>query len=356
MSQVDLMKLVRENIKSLKAYHVENIECEIKLHANENPYQLPDEILSLLQDDLRNTPLNRYPDPDSRGLKNIISQRLGVAEEQCVIGNGSDELIQLALQVFCDEGDAVAFPDPTFGMYAIIAKGMGLKPFAFSLDSHWDFRADDFLAEMEKQQPKIIFFSFPNNPTGNCFNQAEIQKVIEASQAIVVADEAYYDFSKKSFVLEIARHNNLIIMRSLSKIGLAGLRVGYAVADPIIIEQINKVRLPYNSNSLSQIFSEKVLRNFDPVQKQIDKIIAERERLFQALSQIKTFEVYPSDSNFILFRVQQDSGRVFQELMDNGILVRDLSAHPRLQGCLRVTVGTPEENDQFLDKIKALAG
>lgn len=355
MSQVDLNKLVRENIKSLKAYHVESIDCEVLLHANENPFQLPEEILNQLQDDLRQTPLNRYPDPDSRGLKEIISQRLGVAVEQLVIGNGSDELIQLALQVFCDEGDTIAFPDPTFGMYSIIAKGLGLTPSAYSLDKNWDFRADEFLAEMEQQKPRIIFFSFPNNPTGNCFNQGEIQKVIEGTPAIVVADEAYHDFSRKSFIRELARHNNLIIMRSLSKIGLAGLRVGYAVADPVIIEHINKVRLPYNSNSLSQTFSEKVLRNFDPVQKQIDKIIAERERLFQALLQIKSFEVFPSDSNFILFRAPQDSGRVFQQLINNGILIRDLSAHPRLQGCLRVTVGTPEENDQFLDKIKSLA-
>lgn len=354
MANVNLLSLVREKVKKLKAYKVENFECDIKLHANENPFSPPAELLDAFRESLNGFKLNRYPDPGCQALKRTLSRRLQTPAENLVIGNGSDELIQLLLQIFCDTGDRIAFPDPTFAMYSIIAEGMGLNPIAYPLDENWDFQADAFLDAVERHDPKILFFSFPNNPTGNCFSSAEIKKAVERFRGIVVVDEAYYDFAKKSFIPHIREHNNLIVLRSLSKIGLAGLRVGYGVADPVVIDQINKVRLPYNSNTISQTFSEKLLSNFSQVQKQIDLIIQERERLIRALSNIKSIKVYPSDSNFVLFRAEQDAGTLFKRLMDKGILVRDLSAHPRLKGCLRVTVGTREENDQFLSQIENL--
>ncbi|MBI4385047.1 MAG: histidinol-phosphate transaminase [Nitrospinae bacterium] len=354
MSNVDLLSLVRDKVKKLKAYKVENYDCDIKLHANENPFSPPAELMESFRKSLEDFKLNRYPDPHCNGLKRILSQRWRTPPETLVVGNGSDELIQLILQIFCDMGDAVAFPDPTFAMYSIIAEGMGLKPVVHPLDENWDFKADEFLGAVEKHDPKILFFSFPNNPTGNCFSPEEIKKTIERFRGIVVVDEAYYDFSKKTFIHDIRGHNNLIVLRSLSKIGLAGLRVGYGVADPLIIDQINKVRLPYNSNTVSQTFSEKVLGNFSQVQEQIDTIIQERERLVRALSKIKSLKVYPSASNFILFRMEHDAGTVFKKLMDKGILIRDLSSHPRLKGCLRVTVGSRDENDQFLLQIENL--
>jgi histidinol-phosphate aminotransferase len=350
MSNVDLKSLVRENIKKLKAYHVENIDCAVKLHANENPFPPP---LADF-DSLDVLKLNRYPDPDCQALKQTIAQRLQVTPENLVVGNGSDELIQLIMQIFCDAGDKVAFPDPTFSMYAIIAQGLGLCPVSFPLDERWDFEAGAFMQMVEKERPKVIFFSYPNNPTGNCFSQSEIKKVIEKFHGIVVADEAYFDFAKKSFIRDLREHNNLIVLRSLSKIGLAGLRVGFGVADPVIIEQINKVRLPYNSNTVSQTISEKILSNFSPIQQQIDWIIQERGRLTDALAKIKSLTVYPSDSNFILFRVNQADGTLFKKLMEKGILIRDLSNHPRLKGCMRVTIGSQEENDHFLHQIGKL--
>lgn len=356
MASVELINLIRDKVKTLKAYQVENPDCPIKLHANESPFPLSEELLNHFQECLKDIQLNRYPDPESRSLKQTLSRKLGVPAGQFVIGNGSDELIQLILQIFCDSGDSILFPDPTFGMYAIIAGGMGLNPESFPLnEKNWDFQADPLLEAIEKHKAKVVFLSYPNNPTGNCFSKMEIQKVIECFRGIVVVDEAYHDFSKMSFLAQTRDHNNLIILRSLSKIGLAGLRVGYGIADPLIIEQIDKVRLPYNSNTISQTFSEKVLRNFSPVQTQIDRIIEERDRLYQALSKNESLTVFPSDSNFILFRMQQDAGVIFKRLVEKGILVRDLSAHPRLRGCLRVTVGTREENDQFLIQINALS-
>ncbi|MDH5761482.1 MAG: histidinol-phosphate transaminase [Nitrospinota bacterium] len=351
MSKVDLIQLVKEKVQSLKAYHVENVDCEIKLHANENSFPPPPEILKQFEEAFKSTELNRYPDPDCSALKQTLSRRLNVTPENLAIGNGSDELIQILLQIFCDPGEIVGFPDPTFAMYAIIAQGMGLKSQTHPLDEQWDFKAEPFLETLNTSQAKIAFISYPNNPTGNCFSAGEVQKVIENFSGIVVLDEAYHDFARKSFISELPRHNNLIILRSLSKIGLAALRVGYAVADPLIINQIDKIRLPYNSNTLSQVLTERLLNHFEPVQKQLDALLQERDRMILELSKFGSLTVFPSDANFVLFRVEKDASAVFRQLMDRGILVRDLSRHPRLKNCLRVTIGTPEENQSFLEQI-----
>jgi histidinol-phosphate aminotransferase len=351
MSNLNLIQLVKEKVQSLKAYHVENIDCEIKLHANENSFPPPPEILKLFEEVFKSTELNRYPDPDCGPLKQTLAKRLNVAPENLAIGNGSDELIQILLQIFCDSGETVGFPDPTFAMYAIIAQGMGLKSQTHPLDDRWDFKAEPFLKTMEASQARIAFLSYPNNPTGNCFSAPEVQKVIENFSGIVVVDEAYHDFAGKSFLSELPKHNNLVILRSLSKIGLAALRVGYAVADPIIIDQIDKIRLPYNSNALSQKLTDRLLNHFAPVQKQLDTLLTERDRMTRELSKFKSLTVFPSDANFVLFRVEQDASTIFNKLMENGILIRNLSGHPRLKNCLRVTIGTPEENRAFLEKM-----
>ena len=351
MSNLDLLQLVKEKVQSLKAYHVENIDCEIKLHANENSFPLPPEILKQFEEVFKSTELNRYPDPDCGSLKQTLAKRLDVTPANLAIGNGSDELIQILLQVFCDPGETVGFPDPTFAMYHIIAQGMGLKSQTHPLDDQWDFKAEPFLETMAASQARIAFLSYPNNPTGNCYCASEVQKVIENFSGIVVLDEAYHDFAGKSFLSELPKHNNLVILRSLSKIGLAALRVGYAIADPIIIEQIDKVRLPYNSNTLSQKLTDRLLNHFTPVQKQLDALIKERDGMIRELSKFKSLKVFPSDANFVLFRVEQDPDALFKQLMESGILIRDLSNHPRLKNCLRVTIGTPDENKAFLKKM-----
>ncbi|MEC7640974.1 MAG: histidinol-phosphate transaminase [Nitrospinota bacterium] len=354
MSSVKLADLVRSNVQSLKGYQVENACDAIQMHANENPFPPSADLMGIFRECLQETVLNRYPDPACRELKHALAKRTGSSVDHLVIGNGSDELIQLILQIFCKDGDRIVFPDPAFGMYSIIAQGMGLSPQPFPLDDQWDFSADKILTSLAKSNARVIFFGYPNNPTGNCFSTTEIQEVIENFSGIVVVDEAYYDFSKKTLLGQMKDHNNLIILRSLSKIGLAGLRVGYGLAEPFIIKQLDKVRLPYNSNSLSQRFAEKVLQNFTAVDDQIHQIVKERQRLSQALSNIDSLTVFPTDANFILFRVSQDATTVFNQLLERGILVRDLSSHPRLHRCLRVTVGSPQENNRFLDQVTGL--
>jgi len=351
MSRVNLMNLIQENVRSLKPYHVEKIDCEVKLHANENPFSPPKELLDLFMASIQNIQFNRYPDPDSQNLKIHIAKKLDIRTNRLVIGNGSDEIILLLLQIFCNEGDTITLPDPTFAMYTIIAQGLGIKSVNMPLDDHWDFNADELLKTAEENKSRIIFLGYPNNPTGNCFSESQIYKVIESFKGIVVIDEAYYDFSHKSFVAQIEKHNNVVILRSLSKIGLAALRVGFAIADPLIIDQINKVRLPYNSNTVSQTLAEHLVTHFDPVQKQINSILEERHRLMLTLKKIDSITIFPSDSNFFLLRTEQSVEKMFKYLFDHGILVRNLSSHPKLNNCLRVTVGTKDENDRFLEKM-----
>ncbi len=351
MANIDLANWVREKIKSLKAYEVEDFDCEIKLHANENPFSLPEELTRNFPECFEDLQLNRYPDPDCRLLKQAITDLTNIPPEALVIGNGSDELIQLILQIFCDAGDSYVFPDPTFGMYSIIGKGLGLIPRPYPLDEKWDFDGDDILQFLTEQSARVVFFSYPNNPTGNCYSAVEIKKVIVGFRGIVVLDEAYFDFAQQSFCEDIKNHNNLIVLRSLSKIGLAALRVGYGMADPYIIEQINKVRLPYNSNTISQEFATRILQNFSPIQDQIKLILQERDRLLEELSKLDFLTVFPSDSNFILFRVANDGEKLFKNLIENGILIRNLNNHPSLKNCLRVTVGTQKENDLFLAQL-----
>jgi histidinol-phosphate aminotransferase len=354
MANLDLDNLVRPNVKSLKAYHVDNHDCKIKLHANENPFPLPTEILDLISCSFKNFQFNRYPDPGCQQLRKAISTATDIPAQNLVVGNGSDELLQLILQVFCEPGDGVAFPDPSFAMYSILAKSMDLKPVPFSLNDQWDFKADSFLEIAEQTKTKVVFFSFPNNPTGNCFSSEEIEKTLDNFQGIVVLDEAYYDFAQKTFKNRLETNNNLIVLRSLSKIGLAALRVGFAAASPLIVEELNKIRLPYNSNSVSQMVANEVLNQFHLIQKQIDLIIQERTHLFEELSKLNEIEVFPSDSNFLLFKTSQNSGEVFQKLAQKDILLRDLSSHPKLKNCLRVTIGTPDENSNFLQEIEKI--
>jgi histidinol-phosphate aminotransferase len=352
MSNIDLIKLIKDNVLSLKPYAIESIRSEIKLHANESPFPPTKEFYDLFTASLKSFPLNRYPDPDSKNLKQSIAKKFKTKPDNLVIGNGSDEIILLLLQVFCKEDDTIIVPDPTFAMYEIISQSLGIKTTTTPLNSDWDINANLLLETAEKNKSRLIFLSYPNNPTGNCFSETEVRKVIEKFEGIVVVDEAYYDFSKKSFISAIKKNNNLVVLRSFSKIGLAAMRVGFGVANRLIIQEINKVRLPYNSNMLSQSFAEQLTNNFQIVQKQINYILEERTRLISELKEIDLITAFPTESNFILFKTEQSADELFTHLIYNGILVRNLSSHPKLNNCLRVTVGTKSENDRFLSEVK----
>ncbi|MBI3584515.1 MAG: histidinol-phosphate transaminase [Nitrospinae bacterium] len=348
----NIINLVKKDVRELKPYQVENIPCRVKLDAMENPYHLPESLMMKILEGVKRVEINRYPDSIASRLKGIISSDVNVPIDNIIIGNGSDELIQLILNTFGENGDRVLFPTPTFSMYGIISKSLSLKTEVIPLDENWELPLDKFLHKIEKNKPKVIFISFPNNPTGNSFDRESIIKILQKAPCIVVIDEAYYDFSRKTFLPYLKEYKNLIILRTLSKIGMAGLRVGYLMADNEICRELNKVRLPYNSNAVSQEIASIILENRVEIQKQIEAIISERERLIDGLKGIKGIKPFPSETNFILFKTVKDGKEVFSRLANSGILVRNFGSDSYLKDCLRVTVGTHEENNEFLDVIQ----
>jgi len=348
---MDIQKLVRPNIRSLSAYEAKEIPCLVKLDANESPYGFKESLKAIAD-----VETNRYPDPEAKALKNLISRYAGVKPDCVLQGNGSDELIYYLITTF---GGPVLYPTPTFSMYGIITQAIGEKRIEISLDKEFDLDMMRMLKAIRREKPKLIFLSSPNNPTGNCFSSDRILEIIDltsslithhSSLSLVVVDEAYQPFSsKKGFLPLLKDYKNLLIMRTLSKIGLAGLRVGFLIADREIINEVNKVRLPFNLNSLSQAIAAEVLTDRKTLRTQINAIVSERENLSSEMEKIRGVRPYPSEANFILFRVN-DSDRIYKRLLQKGVLVRNMKNV--VDGCLRVTVGTTEENRIFLNAMK----
>jgi histidinol-phosphate aminotransferase len=344
---MDIQKLVRPNIRSLSAYKAKEIPCKVKLDANESPYGFKK---TLKAAELIET--NRYPDPEAKALKKLLSKYVGVNPDNILQGNGSDELIYYLITAF---GGPVLYPTPTFSMYGIITQALGEEKIQIPLDKEFDLNLKDILKAIKKERPKLIFLSSPNNPTGNCYSSEKILKIIEStsSLSLVVVDEAYQPFSSNKGLLPLLKdYKNLVFMRTLSKIGLAGLRVGFLIADKEIINEVNKVRLPFNLNSLSQAIAIEALKDRKTFQNHISAIASEREKLFVELKKMDGVTPYPSEANFILFRVS-NSDRVYKGLLEKGVLVRNMRGV--VDGCLRVTVGTPGENKIFLNTLKKVS-
>lgn len=339
---MNIRNLVKKEVLQLKAYNAKEIPCRVKLDANESPYGFHGAIKAALK-----VETNRYPDPEAKTLRKLLAKDLGVKPETILQGNGSDELIYYLITTF---GGPVLFPVPTFSMYGIIGKALGEKTVAIPLDKDFDIDIGKTLSAIRKNRPKLIFLSSPNNPTGNCFSSAKILKVIEASSGIVVVDEAYQPFaSEKGFMPLLKDYENLVIMRTLSKVGLAALRFGFLIADTEVVAEVNKVRLPFNVNALSQAAAAEALRAGKKITAVTRAIAAERERLYREMEKITGVFPFPSEANFILFRVD-DPARLHAGLLREGVLVRDIS--DVIKGCLRVTVGRPEENRIFLKALK----
>jgi histidinol-phosphate aminotransferase len=341
---MNITEFVKPKIRSLSAYDAKEIPCRVKLDANESPYGFK-KVLRILKP----IETNRYPDPEAKAFKKVLSRYLRVSPQNILQGNGSDELIYYLITTF---GGPVLYPIPTFSMYGIITQAIGEEKIEIPLDKEFDLNLEKILKAIKRLKPKLIFLSSPNNPTGNCFSSEKILKIIEStlSSAIVVVDEAYQPFSSKMGFLPLLKdYKNLVIMRTLSKIGLAGLRIGFLMADKEIINEVNKVRLPFNLNSLSQAIAIEVLKDRKILQYHIKIIISERDKLFNELAKIDSVNPYPSEANFILFKVKNPDG-IYKGLLKEGVLVRNMKGV--VNGCLRVTIGTPEENKIFLDTLK----
>ncbi|HKN18872.1 MAG TPA: histidinol-phosphate transaminase [Dissulfurispiraceae bacterium] len=348
MKRPDFSELVRKNIRTLKPYQAKDVRCTVKLDANESPYTFVP--AKGVLERIASETLNRYPDPEAKGLKRAIARKIGINTDAILLGNGSDELIYYLIITF---GGPVLYPVPTFSMYGIIAQALGERHIGVPLDRDYDLSVNKVAASIKKYRPKLIFLSSPNNPTGNCFSSDRIIKIVDMAKGIVVLDEAYQPFSGgKGFLPMLKDYNQLVILRTLSKIGLASLRVGYLVADSALIREVDKVRLPFNLNALSQAVAAAALRG-SQLRGPVKAIISERERLYEALSNIPGARPYPSEANFIFFKVH-DADAVYQKLLRYGVLIRNMNTAVR--GALRVTVGAPEENDLFIGALKKTLG
>jgi histidinol-phosphate aminotransferase len=349
--------LVRPEVQALAAYKtVPPGDC-IKLDAMENPYAWPAEMVESWLEKVRSAEINRYPDPAAERLKKALYKHQAVPERKALLlGNGSDEIIQIILMAVAGPGVVVLAPEPAFVMYRQIAVSLGLEFKGVPLDSSdfsLDFKATCDAIKLE--QPAVIFLAYPNNPTGNLFNREEMEEIIRLAPGLVVVDEAYVPFTDASFIDCTDFDENLLVMRTVSKLGLAGLRLGYLVGDEGWIEQFEKIRLPYNINVLTQITAEFALENREVFEEQTVRIRQDRAELFERLDGLDGIEPLPSDANFILFRVKNqaiDPLVVHSKLKKSGILIKNLhGSMPLLDRCLRVTVGASNENDAFLDAL-----
>lgn len=353
-----LERWLRPEIRELQAYHVADATGMIKLDAMENPYRWPAQLLEQWQQRLQAAELNRYPDPDAQVLSQALRRGQGIADAAgLLLGNGSDELIQLIMLAVAGPGRVVMAPEPGFSMYQMIATFVGLDFVGVPLRQP-DFALDTqaMLTAIERHQPAVVFLAYPNNPTGNLFDDAAISQIIAAAPGLVVIDEAYHAFAEATWMERVLDYDNLMILRTLSKMGLAGLRLGMLIAARSWTEQINKIRLPYNINCLTQLSAAFAMEQQAVLRTQTEQIIRDREILYRQLTQISGLTVYPSRANFILFRVAQGTANgVFDGLQRDGILIKNLHKPGSvLADCLRVTVGTAGENEAFLASLQRL--
>ncbi len=340
-----------DRIKNFKSYKTETTPCKIKLSSNENPFELPDWLKEKIAEAVKKIPFQRYPDPTSQRLKEVIADFYGVKPENLVLGNGSDELIQLLTIILGKINEPVMYPIPTFPMYQVSADIVGREKVEFPLDENFQLKKEEIDKALEKK-PVLSFFASPNNPTGNTFDR-ELIKYVADNNVFTAVDEAYIDFSdKKDFVEEALNRENLVVLRTMSKIGLAGIRLGVLIANEEIAKEIDKARPPFNITYPTQVIGEIVLtEGKEEIKKQVDIIKKERERVVKEVSQIENVKVYPSDANFFLMRVT-DGDVVHKKLIEKGVLVRNMSHLPNMENCLRVSIGKPEENTEFISALK----
>ena len=341
--------LLRREIIALHAYQVPDSVGYIKLDAMENPYPVPEALRREIAEAVADAAINRYPDPAAASLKEKIRAVIRLPQGmELLLGNGSDELIQLLAMAVNKPGATMLSVEPSFVMYKMIAAFTGMRYAGVPLAGDFSLDLPATLAALRREQPALTFLAYPNNPTGNLFPADAVAQIIAAAPGLVVVDEAYYAFASDSFIPHLARYPNLLVMRTFSKLGMAGLRLGFLVGSTAWLEQLEKLRLPYNVGVLAQLVAEKLLAHHEVLIGQAEQIKRDRAKLYQRLGEIAAVQVYNSEANFLLFRVA-DATAVFEGLKQRGVLIKNLDGgHPMLKDCLRVTVGTPEENDRFM--------
>ena len=343
-------KLIRPEILALSAYHVAEADGMVKLDAMENPYPLPERLRRELGEVLARVDLNRYPEPTGRKLRELLARKMEVPQGmELLLGNGSDDLIQMVSLALARPGAVAMYPAPTFVMYSLNALFTGLKGVGVPLRADFSLDAEAFIARMRAENPALVFIAYPNNPTGVLYPEPQVVEVIKACPGLVVMDEAYHVFARRTFMPRLAEFPNLVVVRTVSKLGLAGIRLGYMAGRPEWIREFNKVRQAYNVNVLTQAAALFVLERLDVLEEQAARIRADRALLGEAIAALPGTRVFPSEANFFLVRVV-DADATYDALKRQGVLVRNL--HPGLDNCLRINVGTPDENRILLTALR----
>jgi histidinol-phosphate aminotransferase len=325
----------------------------VKLNQNENPYDFPQALKRRVLEKALARPWSRYPEFDPQELVEALARSAAWKPEGVLAGNGSNELIQALFMVTVGPGTRVVVPEPTFSLYALLTRILGGETLVAALDAELAYQPRALLEIARELRPALIVVCSPNNPPGSVLEAEDVAALCEAAPGLVVVDEAYHEFSGTSVAPLLERHANLVVLRTFSKaMAMAGLRVGYLLADPALVREVNKARLPYNLNFFSQAAALAALEEPAALRESVERIVAARQELFRRLAHVAGVRPFPSRANFILFELEKaDPRAVFESMWGRGVLVRDVSAYPRLGRCLRVSVGSDEENERFLTAL-----
>jgi histidinol-phosphate aminotransferase len=347
----EALQRITPSVRSLSGYHLEPEEVSIKLNQNENPFDWPAPIKQQMAEFCQSRPWNRYPNFIPGGLKAALAQYTGLNAGQIIVGNGSNEMLMTLMLSLLHSHEKLILCQPTFTVYALLSRGMGREPLSVMLNEELRFDMDALLAACTAHPQALLVLCSPNNPTGTSLTKEQICSILAVHRGFFILDQAYVEFGGYNALELLSEYPNLIITRTFSKaFGGAGLRLGYMMGNETVIGEINKIKLPYNINFFSERAAELLLANTDLMQQQCTLLTQERALLQQALCAIKEIQLVPSDANFMLLRSQRHQ-QLSAHLRSRNILVRDVSSYPLLQGCLRLSVGTPQENRALLQAI-----
>jgi histidinol-phosphate aminotransferase len=344
--------LINERIRDLKKYHLEPEETTIKLNQNENPYDWPEAIKEEIAAFCKQRPLNRYPNFVPDGLKQKLSEYTGVPANGILIGNGSNEMLLVLLLALAGPDRKVVLCQPTFTVYRLLATGVGAKETSILLNNDFSFNVPAICTEIEKNPESLLVLCSPNNPTGSSLTHKDLETILAVHKGFVILDQAYVEFGGYNAIPLLKNNPNLIITRTFSKaFAGAGLRLGYMLGSPEIITHINKIKLPYNINFFSEHVAGVMLAHRSEMQPVIERIVSEKKSVIDRFKAMPFAKVYNSDANFICVRLAKKQ-ELFDYLKTKGILVRDVSSYPLCDGCLRINIGTPEENKVLVDAVQ----
>lgn len=348
-----LTDVIKKEVLAQPVYAVKSSPCRIKMNQNESPWDWPEKLKREITSRLKDSAWNRYPDLRPVSLKEKLSEFLNVTADHIVVGKGSNEVLQALMDATLSAGDRLCTLSPTFAIYSLLAERRGAQVVISSLGKDFSVDAEDLVRK--SAQAKLVILCNPNSPSGTLIEQDTISRIATSAPGIVVVDEAYVDFSKESALNLLAKYANLIIIRTLSKaFALAGFRLGYGIMHPALALEIQKCMLPFNVDLPSVLAAETLLNYPDIVSSRVERIIQERELWINELNQLNGVTAYPSKANFFLLSVPLPAQTVFGGLMEQGILVRDVSSYPGCEDLVRVTVGSPEENRALLNGVKTL--